>query len=74
MEDQVLNISEIHNVRLGLHMFELESRDEWLTKHCFNTRYRNLLSPVVLFHMKTKGGLGQRGFSLLGGLGEHMLT
>ena len=46
LEHEILKITEIHDLTLGLYTFNLESRDEWLRRHCYNTRYRSVLNPT----------------------------
>ena len=46
LEHNIIKITEIHDLKLGLYMFNLEPRDEWLRRHRYNTRYRSLLNPT----------------------------
>ena len=57
IEHEILKINEIHDLKLGLYMFNLESRDEWLRRHCYNTRYSNLLNPAFARLVSTQRSL-----------------
>ena len=42
IERDVMKFTEVHDLKVGLCMFNLEPIDKWSRRHCYNTRCSNL--------------------------------